>query len=566
MRNTNPTIALLLCVCVSVCAGASPASAASVGAELQEPPPASGNAPDVPPVAPEAAPATQDAPPAEPAPPQDSPAVSEEEPAGAPEELVAQETPATPAPAEPEAEQTPSTPPAEPVAQEPPAPAEPIATQEPATSTEAPVTPPVEPVAQEVPATPPAEPVAEQTPAAAEPIPAQEPPTSTEAPAEPPTEPVGQEATSDPDPDPAVPADSGTPALRTYIWLSPEQIRALPITGDPNCNTRCRGAWRLLTRTSSEVPNPPNLADMNENTGTLTLAKALVAVRLDDSTTSAALRDEVVNLLGLVIGTESGASTLWIGRGVGAYVIAADIIDLPVTHPQFDQIVFRPWLRSLLSREFEGRTLQSCQEDRPNNWGAHCGAARTAIAAYLDDRAEMAKAATVFQGWLGERQAYSGFKFDVDAFGWMSDACLASAPECQLLPVNPPGAIVAGHNVDGVVVDDQRRAGAFSWPPMYTIYTYGALGGAVVQAGILQRFGFDAWQWGNQALRRAVEWMYYDGDGKAKWDTCGDSNKRYVLDLVDYAYGSNFIARMGCAPDPSREGRNIAWTSWTHQR
>jgi hypothetical protein len=305
---------------------------------------------------------------------------------------------------------------------------------------------------------------------------------------------------------------------------------------------------------------------MNENTGTLTLAKALVAVRLGDSTTAAALRDEVVNLLGLVIGTESGASTLWIGRGVGAYVIAADIIDLPVTHPQFDQIVFRPWLRSLLSREFEGRTLQSCQEDRPNNWGAHCGAARTAIAAYLDDRAEMAQAATVFQGWLGERQAYSGFKFDVDAFGWMSDACLASAPECQFLPVNPPGAIVAGHNVDGVVVDDQRRAGAFSWPPMYTIYTYGALGGAVVQAGILQRFGFDAWQWGNQALRRAVEWMYYDGAGKAKWDTCGDSNKRYVLDLVDYAYGSNFIARMDCAPDPSREGRNIAWTSWTHQR
>jgi hypothetical protein len=311
---------------------------------------------------------------------------------------------------------------------------------------------------------------------------------------------------------------------------------------------------------------PPNLADMNEDTGTLTLAKALVAVRLGDSATAVALRDEVVNLLGQVIGTESAASALWIGRGAVPYVVAADIIDLAATHPQFDQIIFRPWLRSLLTREFEGRTLQRCQEERPNNWGTHCGAARSAIAAYLDDRTELAHAATVFQGWLGDRQAYTGFDFDVDAFGWMSDACQASSPECQPLPINAPGAVVAGHNVDGAVVDDQRRAGAFLWPPMYTIYAYGGLGGAVVQAGILQRFGFDPWQWGNQALRRAVEWMFFDGDGKTKWDTCGDSNKRYVLDLVDYAYGSNFIARMSCAPDASREGRNIAWTSWTHQR
>ncbi len=87
----------------------------------------------------------------------------------------------------------------------------------------------------------------------------------------------------------------------------------------------------------------------------------------------------------------------------------------------------------------------------------------------------------------------------------------------------------------------------------------------MVQAGILQRFGFDAWQWGDQALRRAVEWMYYDRDHKPKWDSCDDANKRYVLDLVDHAYGSNFIGRMACSPGPSRPGRNIAWTSWTHQ-
>ena len=181
-----------------------------------------------------------------------------------------------------------------------------------------------------------------------------------------------------------------------------------------------------------------------------------------------------------MMGTEGGASALAVGRRLVSYVIAADIIDLPAIRPDFDEIVFRPWLRSLVQREFEGRTLRSCHEVRPNNWGTHCGASRIAVAAYLGDQVEMALAAAVFQGWLGDRQSHAGFKFDSEAFSWISDACLALAPECQPRPINPPGATLGGHNVDGVVVDDQRRAGAFSWPPLYTFYSYGALGGAVV--------------------------------------------------------------------------------------
>jgi hypothetical protein len=306
------------------------------------------------------------------------------------------------------------------------------------------------------------------------------------------------------------------------------------------------------------------LADVDEETGNFVLAKALVAVRLD-SKVSAGLKDDVVKIIGQAIGTENGANALAVGRNLAAYVIAADIIDLPKIRPDFDESVFRPWLRSFATRKFTGRTLRSCQEDRPNNWGTHCGASRIAIAAYFNDQMGMTQAASVFQGWLGDRRSYSGFKFGPEAFSWVSDVCLRSASSCQPVPVNPRGALVNGHNVDGVVVDDQRRTGEFTWPPKYTYYSYGGLGGAVVQAGILHRFGFDAWQWGDRALKRAVEWMYYDGDRKPKWDTCDDANKRYVLDVVDHAYGSNFIERMNCAPEASKPGRNIAWTSWTHQ-
>ncbi|MGH9147926.1 MAG: alginate lyase family protein [Vicinamibacterales bacterium] len=301
----------------------------------------------------------------------------------------------------------------------------------------------------------------------------------------------------------------------------------------------------------------------------MVLARALVAVRLGDSEFTTGLRDEVVALLEQVIGSENGASALYVGRNLATYVIAADIIDLPTTRPDFDEFVFKPWLRSLARKEFRDRTLRSCHEDRPNNWGTHCGASRIAAAAYLNDRAEIARAASVFQGWLGDRQSYARFKFDPTASTWMSDpSCPTSDQDCHPRPINPAGATLRGYNVDGVIVDDQRRSERFRfrWPPKYTFYPYGALGGAVVQASILQRFGFDAWHWSEDAIRRAVEWMYDDRNGKDKWDTCDDADKRYVLDLVDHAYGSNFIGRMNCAPAPSGPGRNIAWTSWTHQR
>jgi hypothetical protein len=363
--------------------------------------------------------------------------------------------------------------------------------------------------------------------------------------------------------------DRAVPEPKPYIWLSPSEIRALPIAGEPGCTPRCSAAWTMLRDAAATTAGRPNLNDLEDETGHLVLAKALVAVRLEGSELAANLREEVVALLGEAIGSEHGASALYVGRNLAMYVIAADIIDLHAIRPEFDESVFKPWLRSVLAMEFQDRTLRSCHEERPNNWGTHCGASRIAAAAYLNDREELALAARVFQGWLGDRDSHAGFTFDSTAFTWMSDpACPTSNSDCRPRPVNPPGAMVSGHNVDGVIVDDQRRSDRhrFRWPPKYTIYVYGALGGAVVQAGILHRFGMNAWHWSDDAIRRAVEWMYDDRDDKRKWDTCNDRDKQYVLDVVDQAYGSNFIGRMNCDPEPSGPGRNIAWTSWTHQR
>src|SRR3977135_4144332 len=70
------------------------------------------------------------------------------------------------------------------------------------------------------------------------------------------------------------------------------------------------------------------------------------------------------------------------------------------------------------------------------------------------------------------------------------------------------GAPKGGHNVDGVLPDDQRRGGSFTWPPFCENYVWTALQGASLQTELLSRAGYPARAKGSQALRRTLPWLY----------------------------------------------------------
>jgi hypothetical protein len=225
-------------------------------------------------------------------------------------------------------------------------------------------------------------------------------------------------------------------------------------------------------------------------------------------------------------------------------VIAADLVGLEPA----EDVTFRAWLRRTLTETLDGMTLQSTHEDRPNNWGTMAGASRAAVAAYLGDAAELARTAQVFKGWLGDRASYAGFSYG--DLSWQFDPS-------QPVGINPAGATKDGESIDGALPDDMRRGCSFQFPPCHTGYAWEALQGVTVQAEILHRAGYDAWNWEDQAIRRAA--LFLDALDRRYGGWWAEGDDEWSPWLINHAYGASFTATSAARP-----GKIMGWTDWTH--
>lgn len=310
------------------------------------------------------------------------------------------------------------------------------------------------------------------------------------------------------------------------IWLDDQRLSGLPTEGP---------AWDRLLAEANRSAGTPNLADQDDSTNVRVLAKALVYARTGQSI----YRAQVISACMAAIGTEGGR-TLALGRELIGYVLAADLVGLPEAEDER----FRSWLRGLPETRIDGRTLRSTHEDRPNNWGTHAGGSRLAVAIYLGDADEIQRSADVFRGWLGDRSAYDGFAYGDDA--WQCDGQ-------RPVGINPAGCRRNGHSLDGALPEELRRAGDFAWPPPHENYIYEGLQGALAQAVMLHRLGFDVWNWSDRALLRAYRWLYDEADFPAVGDD------RWQMHVVNFFYGTAFPVAETTSP-----GKNVGWTGWTH--
>lgn len=322
------------------------------------------------------------------------------------------------------------------------------------------------------------------------------------------------------------------PVYGQKIWLTRSEIERLPTSGV---------TWTAVKRAADTSIGSPNLKDQDSNHDVYTLAKALVYVRTGQNS----YREQVRVACLSAIGTERGGRTLALGRNLPCYVIAADLI-------QLNDSRFNAWLRTCLSETLDGRTLRSTHEDRPNNWGTMAGAARAAIAAYLNDRNELDNTWQVCLGYLGNRNSWDEFKYG--DLWWQANP---SKP----VPINHQGATLNGALVDGIPPDDMRRGGRFQWPPEPTNYIREGLQGLLVQCEILHRAGYPAYERQYYAVLRYVKAIDRLQRFDSEWSlNLGDD--RWMMPLINYRYAEEDYR--GSVAAPVGHGKIMGWTDWTH--
>ncbi len=318
------------------------------------------------------------------------------------------------------------------------------------------------------------------------------------------------------------------------IWLSKAEIAALPTSGQ---------AWDVVKKYADAANGSADLVDQESNNNVCCLAAALIAARTGDQDKLDKVKKSLAAITAFDVAKLGRALAL--GRELCAYVISADLID-------YNDAAFSKKLRDLLTAKTTGgpANLTKCQEDRPNNWGMHAAASRIAVALYLGDANELDQAANIFKGWLGDRLAYAGFTYG----GPEKDLSWQADPK-NPVGINPVGATIQGHNVDGMLPDDIRRSGSFKWPPSGAkaqMYSWEGLQGAVVAAQLLTRAGYPAWDWCDKALLRAAKFLY-----GINWPATGDDG--WQPWLLNAAYGTTFPTIASASP-----GKNMGFTAWTH--
>lgn len=332
--------------------------------------------------------------------------------------------------------------------------------------------------------------------------------------------PVPPDEPTDPDD-----GDTGVPPSGAYVLLPQDELMALPTSG---------AAWNAIQTWAAKPVAAPNLSDQDDRNRIVAFAKALEFAR----TGSTARRAEVVRMLQAARRTEEKGDTLGIARGVLPLVLAADLIDF---REDADWYIWFAGLRTWKNPD-RGYSLISMHEKRPNNWGTHAGAGRIAMDLFLGDTGDLEKAIAVFKGYLGDRSSYADFKYG-DDLSWHADPA-------KPVGVNPKGASKDGMSLDGILPDDARRGGGF--PKLGSdgvMYTYEALQGIILQAELLHRHGYPAYEWSDQAVLRAYARISQEQPAK------GDDT--WQPWIINKRYGTSYPAA-----SPTTPGKAFGFADW----
>lgn len=339
------------------------------------------------------------------------------------------------------------------------------------------------------------------------------------------------------------------------IWIGRAELMRRPTAGED---------WEALVRDARRLPEPADIADQDSNHDVHTMAAALVCARVGEHCEEA--RRGILDAMG----TEARARWLAVGRNLGAYVIAADLLDLRSDgRGGPDGAAVERWMEEWMTRELPDNNSGIPRRFGPFHSGANAAAQEgfvyTALAAYLRDADALRRAWNGFRTFVCDPTAPDDERIDLGRpveDGWAHDDRAPCA-------VNPAGATKAApggqggpgrvRRIDGALIADMRRGGPFQEIPVYTAYPWVGLEGLVPAAVILERAGYPAFEIADRAVLRTLEylWGLREESGDERW--FDGVRAREIVHLVNVAYGTSFPVARTIAG-----GRTVGYTGWTH--
>lgn len=330
--------------------------------------------------------------------------------------------------------------------------------------------------------------------------------------------------------------DTDSPASSSKaIWISADDIKPLPTSGR---------AWNNLENVALGDLGTVRLDDNNSNHDTSVLALAYYAVRNNDTNRKQQVASEIDT-----VQYSARARALEFCRNITSYIIAADIIDLKSLNSSIDNN-FRSFIQKWVLEDeslqgHSGKGIKGTAANAPNNWGGMCRAAYSATAFYLNNKSAQDNVTSWHKSFLGDRSVPNTMVYRSTNWHAVSN---------DKVGINRKGATIQGHNVDGVIPEDQRRTGEFEWPAPQGSYPWEAMQGALVTDVILQRAGRISATHEDSAMVRAWTWLYTVNNNPAVGDD------RWQIWVANKYYGTNFPTETGVSP-----GKLMGWTDWTHQ-
>jgi hypothetical protein len=316
--------------------------------------------------------------------------------------------------------------------------------------------------------------------------------------------------------------------------------------------TTAYGSWG-----TADLQNQDNKHDI------YTLAGALTYARTGDPALRGKVRDAIIAAKRSLDETSEWQSTngvLAAGRQLGAYVIAADLINLKSYDPATD-LEFQVWLVTIrvtnIGTHGRWKSINYTCENAAANWGTFACASRIAASIYVGDTADVDRAAAIVKAFFGERAYYPANAPGKNGY-FEHTAAYQASWSCADSPWTGIDATCtnAGVNIDGVLVEDASRGGGCCVLQGDGImYSWEALQGLFVSTELLYRAGRygNPYDWSNQALRRSVDLMQRSG-----W---GISNvAKYVPWLANARYGTSY------ATAATSTGRIMSWGDWLYKK